>query len=152
MAEMVRDAAKLVAKGCFPGIRNGRRSEFIARCAQALRQRGDAETTLKNLPKEDQASIRRSLAGEKEACQGCLNEACLDKETEWVTVDTHRGEEVPMPFSRCAHCKMPKCFGRTGSGLAAVLAPSLRRELGKRTYEFQKELRGNKRARIDDIE
>ena len=68
MAGMVRTAARLAAEGCFPGLRNGRKSEFIARCAQALRQRAPtAETTLKNLPEEDQASIRRSLAGETEA-------------------------------------------------------------------------------------
>ena len=62
MAGMVRVAARLAAEGCSPGPRN--KSEFIARCAEAVRQVApQAETVLQNLSAEEQASIRRSLGG-----------------------------------------------------------------------------------------
>ena len=122
MAGMVCAAARLAAEDCFPGPRSKGKSEFIARCAQALKQRvPHAETVLTKLSKEDQASIRKSLAGqeEKEPYEGCLMEECLDKEIKWVTEEN---------ISRCAHCQMPKCYGRTVFGLADVLAPALKRE------------------------
>ena len=65
---MVRVAARLAAEGCFPGPRNNsRKSEFIARCAEAVRQVApQAETVLQNLSAEEQASIRHSLGGKEE--------------------------------------------------------------------------------------
>ena len=123
MAGMVCAAARLAAEDCFPGPRSKGKSEFIARCAQALKQRvPHAETVLTKLSKEDQASIRKSLAGqeEKEPYEGCLMEECLDKEIKWVTEEN---------ISRCAHCQMPKCYGRTVFGLNDILAPHLKRAL-----------------------
>ena len=90
MAGMVCAAVRLAAEGCFPGPRSKGKSEFIARCAQALKQRvPQAETVLTKLSKEDQAFIRKSLAGqeEKEPYEGCLYEKCLDKEIKWEKIE-----------------------------------------------------------------
>ena len=142
MAGMVCAAVRLAAEGCFPGPRSKGKSEFIARCAQAVKQRGRAETVLTKLSKEDQAFIRKSLAGqeEKEPYEGCLYEKCLDKEIKWETEEN---------ISRCAHCQMPKCYGRTIFGLNDILAPHLKRALGNQAREMSG---ANKRARIYDID
>ena len=127
---MVREAARLVAEGCFPGPRKGRKSEFIARCAQALRRVAPkAETVLTNLSAEEQVFIRRNLGGE-EAYQGCLAEGCLDKEIVWVTKDWHFPGEPPMQVSRCAHCHKPKVFGRTVFSLEDLLKDIRRLDWG----------------------
>ena len=143
MAGIVCAAVRLAAEGCFPGPRSKGKSEFIARCAQALKQRvAQAETVLTKLSKEDQAFIRKSLAGqeEKEPYEGCLYEKCLDKEIKWETEEN---------ISRCAHCQMPKCYGRTIFGLNDILAPRLKRALGNEAREISG---ANKRARIYDID
>ena len=143
MAGMVCAAVCLAAEGCFPGPRSKGKSEFIARCAQALKQRvAQAETVLTKLSKEDQAFIRKSLAGqeEKEPYEGCLNELCLDKEIQWVTEEN---------ISHCAHCQVPKCWGRTVFGLNDILAPGVKRALGTQVRELSG---ANKRARIYDID
>ena len=49
-------------------------------------------------------------------------------------------------MSRCAHCQMPKCWGRTVSGLADVTARILKREHGAGFYEGGMAMA--KRARI----
>ena len=64
----------------------------------------------------------------------------LDKEIQWVTEGS---------MSRCAHCQVPKCWGRTIFGLNDILAPRLKRALGNEAREISG---ANKRARIYDID
>ena len=109
MSDVVRVAMQLAKDGSMPGPReDGRKSEFIKRCATALQALDPSkETDLTKLSAEDQALIRQALGGTSTPYDGCLTEDCLDKETIWET------SKFDMQMSRCAHCKCPKSFGRS---------------------------------------
>jgi len=122
---VVRVAMKLAEDGKIPGIgKHGRRSEFLGRCSTALAVLNPkAETVVTRLPSEVQALIRSALGGNGPPYEGCLSQQCLDKSPEWV--------EARDGFSRCARCKLPKCFGRSVKQLGDILQPSMTREKAK---------------------
>eukprot|EP00959_Pyramimonas_sp_CCMP1952_P010831 227038-Pyramimonas_sp.AAC.1 len=100
MPDVVRVAAQLANDGSFPSPsgEHGRRSEFVKRCAAALRAidpRSACE--ISELGDADQTEIRKHLGGEKEPYEGCFNEECLDLQTTWVTECFRYQNDPPWP-------------------------------------------------------
>ena len=127
MVQVMRVAVKLADSGPMPGPNEHRRkSEFIKRCATALKALNPkAETELKNLSAEEQALARQILGGDtSEPYNGCLNQDCLDEEATWVADNALEG------VSRCAKCKMYKCWGRTVHSIHDVMHPLMNRQKG----------------------
>ena len=57
---------------------------------------------------------RLDVAPRLEQPEGCLNEACADKQTVWVTRELAIFPgEAPVTMSRCSHCGCPKSYNRT---------------------------------------
>ena len=129
MKQVVRVAMQLAKDGSMPGPgEHGRKSEFIKRCAAALRVLDPSkETDLKKLGAQDQALIRQALGGDTSTpYEGCLNEDCLDEETTWETSnDALPGAFAPM--SRCASCTHPKVFRRSVNSVRDILLPTMER-------------------------
>ena len=137
MKQVVRVAMQLAEDGSMPGPgEHGRRSEFVKRCAAALRVLDPSkETDLKKLGAQDQALIRQALGGDiSTPYEGCLSEECLDEETTWETSNLALPGEPFMPMSRCARCKYPKVFGRSVNSLRDSLLPSIEREAKRPLY------------------
>ena len=116
---MVKLAVDIVADGSIPGPgAHGRRSEFLRRCADAVKITAPGEETIiTRLSTEDQAVVKRALGGDEEPYDGCMNEECLDEQTTWVVHD------LTPDVSRCTRCKMPKAFGRNYTNLADLMPP-----------------------------
>ena len=102
MKQVVRVAMQLAEDGSMPGPgEHGRRSEFVKRCAAALRVLDPSkETDLKKLGAQDQALIRQALGGDERAAAhgvtgstGCIN-SCAAKHG-W---DNVRGGQDTMCF------------------------------------------------------
>ncbi len=108
MLFVVRVAASLSKAAAMPshvGGAKGLKSDFVKRCAAALKALDEhEECDITKLPVKDQQSIREILGGKGEPYQGCFSESCLDKEPAWITLKV---------CVRCAHCDMPMSFGRT---------------------------------------
>ena len=135
MSQVVRVAMRLAEDGSMPGPgEHGRKSEFIKRCAAALRVLDPSkETDLKKLGAQDQALIRQALGGDiSTPYEGCLSEECLGEETIWETSNNASPGEPFAPMSRCARCKYPKAFGRSVNGLRDILLPTRTR---RRNYD-----------------
>ena len=137
MVQVIRVAMKLANSGSMPGLdEHGRKSEFIKRCATALKALApEEESDLKKLSAEEQSIIRRILGGDNSVpYDGCLNQECLDKETTWVVKNGALAGETFLPISHCARCKLPKAWGRTVHGVRDALWPLWAREAGKRSF------------------
>ena len=120
----MRVAMQLANNGSMPGPgEHGRKSDFIKRCATTLKALApEEETDLKKLSAEEQALARQILGGDtSEPYNGCLNQDCLDEEATWVADNALEG------VSRCAKCKMPKCWGRTVHSIHDVMHPLMNR-------------------------
>ncbi len=141
MPQVVRVAMQLVASGSMPGpgeygpAKHGRKTEFIKRCAAALRALDPSkETELKKLGAQDQALVRKALGGDTSTpYKGCLNEDCLDKETVWETSNGALLGEPARPMSRCARCKHPNVFGRGVNSVRDILRTAMECERGRMT-------------------
>ena len=134
MSQVVRVAMQLAKDGSMPGPgEHGRKSEFIKRCATALRVLNpNKETELMKLGAQDQALIRKALGGDiSTPYEGCLTQDCLNEETTWEVSDLALATEPVMPMSRCTRCKHPKVFGRTMNSMLDILQPIMRREHGR---------------------
>ena len=130
MKQVVRVAMQLAEDGSMPGPgEHGRRSEFVKRCAAALRVLDPSkETDLKKLGAQDQALIRQALGGDiSTPYEGCLSAECLDQETIWETSNNASPGEPFAPMSRCARCKYPKAFGRNVNSLRDILQTTMER-------------------------
>ena len=95
----------------------------MQRCGAALRAVSpQAETVVAKLTVHERHCVKMVMArllGEgHEQPEGCLNEACADKPTVWITRDLTIPGEVPMVMSRCSRCHMPKSYGRTWDSMA----------------------------------
>ena len=126
MRHVVEVAMQLAEAGSIPKAagEHGRTSDFLRRCATALRAIDPkAETDIKKLGSEEEALIRHALGGKGPPFDGCFNPDCVDQTTTWVT----KGE-----ISRCSRCKLPKAAGRTFWSLTDLLKHDFRRELGRR--------------------
>ena len=126
MAQVVRVAMQLANSGCMPGPGDhGRKSEFIKRCATALKALNpEEETDLKKLNAEDQAIVRRALGGDTSVpYDGCLSEQCLDEKTTWVVSNNALPGDPFAPASRCSRCNFPKAFGRTVRSVHDIMRP-----------------------------
>ena len=131
MPQAVQMAAQLARNGALPGHGGprGRKSEFLRRCVDAVKEiKPSAETDITRLPEAGQAAIRRALGQEEVPYDGCLTESCLDEETTWDTRDLSMPGEKPMPFSRCSRCGRPQSFGRKIRDLNGMMRPTLKRE------------------------
>ena len=95
------------------------------------------------LPKDEQAAVRRALGGQVEPYQGCLSTACLDQETVWVSQDLGDGPQL----SRCSRCRMPKAVGRTLASPLDFIAERVKRERGV-TFGLTEERFRNVRQRL----
>ncbi len=141
MPQVVRVAMQLAAGGSMPGPgeygpgKHGRKTEFIKRCAAALRALDPSkETELKKLGAQDQALVRKALGGDTSTpYKGCLNEDCLDKETVWETSNGALLGEPARPMSRCARCKHPNVFGRGVNSVRDILRTAMECERGRMT-------------------
>lgn len=135
MLQVVRVAMQLVKDGSMPGPgEHGRKSEFIRRCATALKALDPSkETDLKKLDPQAQQLIRQVLGGDVSTpYDGCLNEDCLDKKTIWKTEIRKGNSELPEEtLSRCAHCGHLKSYGRNFKSLRDLLQKELEREKGR---------------------
>ena len=130
MSQVVRVAMRLAEDGSMPGPgEHGRRSEFIKRCAAALRVLDPSkETDLKKLGAQDQALIRQALGGDISApCEGCLGADCLGEETIWETSNFALPGEPFAPMSPCSRCQYPKTFGRSVNSVDDILRPTMER-------------------------
>ena len=97
----------------------------MQRCVDSLRDVSPrAETVVAKLSACERHHVKMALArlsGEgHEQPEGCLNEACTDKQTVWITRDLTIPGEVPMVMSRCSRCHMPKSYGRTWDSVGLV--------------------------------
>jgi len=110
LLEVVRVAMQLAKDGSIPGTgEHGRKSEFMKRCATALKALNpQAETDATSLPPQMQLLIRAALGGEGLPFEGCFSPQCLDLEPSWIK----RGES-----SRCTRCNMLKTWGRTWTSM-----------------------------------
>ena len=104
LVDAARIAAQMAKDGSLPAPGGRRTSEFMRRCAEAVRVvNPTAETDATKLPREEQEAVRRALGNEKEPYQGCLSEECLEaesanaEETVWETT-----ELMGLSYSRCA--------------------------------------------------
>lgn len=135
MHHVVSIAAQLAKDGSLPGPlgQHGRKNEFIKRCAAALQAIDPSqETDIKNLSAKEQLLIRHALGGEGPPYEGCMSESCLDKKPAWITVDMAVGRNEPlMPMSRCAHCNLPRSFGRSFTEQASLMEKKRQRGLHK---------------------
>ena len=124
MRHMVEVAMQLAEARSIPGLgEHGRTSEFLRRCATALRAIDPkAETDIKKLGSEEEALIRRALGGKGPPFDGCFNPDCVDQKTTWVT----QGE-----ISRCSRCKLPKAAFRNFKSLGELLRNTTTREFGQ---------------------
>ena len=142
MLDVVRVASQLANDGSIPSPsgEHGRRSEFVRRCAAALRAIDPkAVYEISELEDAVQTEIRKHLSAEKEQYEGCLNEACLDLQTTWVTKSFRSPEDPPgqaWTVSRCARCNLSKSYGRTFNCLGELLAPTSKRERGMNAMEW----------------
>jgi hypothetical protein len=117
MRHVVEVAMQLAEAGSIPkaAAEHGRMSEFLRRCATALRAIDPkAETDIKKLGAEQEMLIRRTLGGKGLPYEGCFSKECLNKEAAWETSKVE-------PMSRCARCKCPKAFGRNVKSLGDIL-------------------------------
>jgi hypothetical protein len=145
LADVARIAAALAKDGSLPAPGRQRNCEFLRRCVEALKVvNPKAETEVSNLPKEEQAAVRRALGGEVEPYQGCLSDSCLDEETVWETDDLGDG----LQLSRCARCRFPKAMGRSVATPLDLIRESLKRERGATFARTEERLR-NVRQRIE---
>ena len=124
MVQVMRVAMKLANNGSIPGpgehsANHGRKSDFIRRCAAALKAiNPEEETDTTKLSAEKQSIIRRIIGGDTSVpYDGCLSQGCLDKKTTWVAAKGLEG------VSRCARCKLPKCYRRTVHSIHDVMHP-----------------------------
>ena len=132
LAYLVQEAAAMASEGRIPGPgKHGRNSEFMERCAKAVKAvYPQAETNPNKLSRLDMAIIRRALGGGSAPYEGCLNGDCLDKEPRWTpgrasmlalpgdstgsTETGGRGERssyhrrLMSSLERCAYCQMPR--------------------------------------------
>eukprot|EP00973_Karenia_brevis_P052104 7237332-Karenia_brevis.AAC.1 len=79
MRHVVEVAMQLAEAGSIPKAagEHGRTSEFLRRCATALRAIDPkAETDIKKLDAEQQALIRRALGGKGPPFDGCFSPDC----------------------------------------------------------------------------
>lgn len=117
LAQVVELAAQMAMEGSLPKPTTKRRSEFLQRCVDALREVSPrAETEVTKLSACERHRVKTALArllGEGQP-EGCLNEACTDEQTVWVTreVATFPGE-APISMSTCSRCGCPKSYNRT---------------------------------------
>jgi hypothetical protein len=136
MVQVMRVAMQLTNSGSMPGPgEHGRKSEFIKRCAAALKALNpEEETDLKKLSAEEQSIIKHIIGGDNSVpYDGCLNQECLDKETTWVVKNGALAGESCLPISHCARCNLPKAWGSTVHSVCDVLRPLWTREAGKRS-------------------
>jgi triphosphoribosyl-dephospho-CoA synthetase len=145
LADVARIAAALAKDGSLPAPGRQRNCEFLRRCVEALKVvNPKAETEVSNLPKEEQAAVRRALGDEVESYQGCLSEGCLDEESVWETDDLGDG----LQLSRCARCRFPKAMGRTIASPLDLIRESLKRGRGT-TFAREEERLRNVRRRTE---
>jgi hypothetical protein len=145
LADVARIAAALAKDGSLPAPGRQRNCEFLRRCVEALKVvNPKAETEVSNLPKEEQAAVRRALGDEVESYQGCLSDSCLDEETVWETDDLGDG----LQLSRCARCRFPKAMGRTIASPLDLIRESLKRGRGT-TFAREEERLRNVRRRTE---
>ena len=126
LAYIVQEAAAMAREGKIPGLgKNGRKSEFMERCAKAVKAvDSQAETDADKLSYMDKAVIRRALGGSVPH-EGCLNEDCLTKKPSWF-------ERFPGGWTRCSHCNLPYSYKRTWDTLRS-LQPQAFRDLSVMT-------------------
>ena len=135
LLSVVRVAMKLAMDGKIPGIgKHGRRSEFMERCAEALKAiNPEAERDVKKLNADQQTLIRHALGGDSSTPdEGCFSADCLDKEAVWETTDNALPGEPSAQISRCARCKYHKAIGRSVNSLRDILLPSMKQ---RRNYD-----------------
>ena len=94
---------------------------MLQRCVDSLRDVSPrAETVVAKLSACERHHVKMALArlsGEgHEQPEGCLNEACADKQTVWITREYRFPGEPPLVISRCSRCDLPKAHGRTWNG------------------------------------
>ena len=119
LAQVAELAARMAVEGSLPKPDAKRKSYFLQRCGDALRAVSpQAETVIAKLTVHERHCVKMAMArllGEgHEQPEGCLNEACADKQTVWVTRELAIFPgEAPVTMSRCSHCGCPKSYNRT---------------------------------------